>query len=147
MRAEPETLVEILRVAGEKIDAAPLEVRMGENAFNHPFAESAPPVHLVTMGCPLLMLAWAYPKIFASDRPEGKSWRFPAVRTWRNFFRTADTVGRRLGVRARLAGDETTVADECLGNGGHAGYFASVDLVERLIKGASADDQERSAAE
>ena len=40
MRAEPESAVEFLGVAREQIDAATLELRVFENAAEHPFAEA-----------------------------------------------------------------------------------------------------------
>jgi hypothetical protein len=88
---------------------------------------------LITMGSPLGMLSVLYPFDYGAHRLHSGRWDLPIAKTWKNYHRGADMVGRDLG---RFAHSTTTppgdVQDELLGGGGHADYFGDARLATRI---------------
>jgi hypothetical protein len=66
-----------------------------------------------------------YPYLYA------RKWQVTVVRRWRNFYRTADLVGRKLGA-AEVSNPPCAITDVALGSGGHTEYFSDRRLAREL---------------
>jgi hypothetical protein len=94
---------------------------------------ASPCVKLVTIGSPLMVLAWAFPDLFDSRRAGQGPWDLHGVSLWANAFYASDVIGRDLVSGTAVVAPSQGTREENLGQGLHTDYFPDSRFARFLL--------------